>query len=113
MQRSKIMIPLLAMALVIWQAATAPPRPAEAQGAAEQPIVDFAFDPPELVVPTGATVVWTNRGATIHTVAPVDLSWSSPVLQPGEAFQYTYGAPGTYPILCTIHPDMQAVVRVQ
>jgi plastocyanin len=89
------------------------PPAAGAQAAAEQPMVDFAFEPRELVVPAGTTVVWSNHGATIHTVAPADLSWSSPVLQPGEAFATTFDAPGLYPILCTIHPDMQATVRAE
>lgn len=31
-------------------------------------IVDFAFEPAELTIPVGTTVVWTNEGDQSHTV---------------------------------------------
>lgn len=88
-----------------------PPAPAGDPIAAT--LVDFAFDPVELVVPVGTTVVWTNNGPTIHTVAAADLSWSSPILQAGESYSQTFEAPGVYPVICTLHPEMVGQVIVQ
>jgi plastocyanin len=110
---SRLLI-VLGCGMLGWQVGSLfEPHAAQAQVVVHQPMVDFAFEPPEVVVPTGATVVWPNHGATIHTVAPVDLDWSSPILEPGEAFAFAFTAPGLYPVLCTIHPEMRASVRVQ
>lgn len=76
-------------------------------------LVDFAFDPVELVVPAGTTVVWTNNGPTIHTVAAADLSWSSPILQAGDSYSQSFDTPGVYPVICTLHPEMVGQVIVQ
>ena len=57
--------------------------------------------------------VWPNLGQTIHTVASLDMSWTSTILQPGESYSYTFAAPGSYPIWCTIHPEMVGTVTVQ
>ena len=67
----------------------------------------------QLTVPVGATVVWVNNGPTIHNVAADDLSWSSPILQQGETYSIVFNAPGTYPVLCSIHPEMRGTVTVQ
>ena len=108
------LLAILGLGVLGWQAAQLlQPPAAQAQTLVQQSMIDFAFEPLELVVPAGTTVVWSNDGATIHTVAPTDLAWSSPVLQAGETFSYTFEAPGLYPILCTIHPDMQATVQVE
>lgn len=75
--------------------------------------LDFSFDPATVTVPVGTAVVWTNVGPTIHTVANADLSWSSPVLQPGDTFSQTFDVPGSYTVICTIHPEMVSTVNVQ
>ena len=34
-------------------------------------------------------------------------------MKPGETVTYTFAAPGTYPYICTFHPqDMRGVVQV-
>jgi plastocyanin len=105
---------VVGLGLLGWWGGSLPePRSAQAQVVVQQPIVDFAFQPAELVVPPGTVVVWRNQGATIHTIAPADLAWSSPVLELGEQFEYAFTVPGVYPLLCTIHPDMVASVRVE
>jgi plastocyanin len=75
-------------------------------------IVDFAFVPDKLTVAVGTTVVWTNTGVE-HTTTSSDGVWGSEVLERGDAFRYTFTQPGTYPYICGLHPDMQAIVIVQ
>jgi plastocyanin len=73
-------------------------------------IVDFAFDPATLDVPTGATVVWTNDGQAPHTVTG-DFA-DSGILEPGQTFSHTFTESGEHNYVCSIHPQMTGTIRV-
>ena len=71
-------------------------------------IIDFAFQPANLVVTAGTTVRWKNLGATDHsTISDVSSfdSWSSPVLNPGDTFLHTFNTNGTFQYHCSFHPN--------
>ena len=114
MRSRRFLAPLFGLSLLGWQlAGPAFDAAARAQAAPNQALVDFAFDPVDVTVPAGTEVVWVNNGPTIHNVAADDLSWSSPILQQGETYSIVFNAPGTYPVLCSIHPEMRGTVTVQ
>ena len=80
-------------------------------------IVDFAFQPDTLEIPSGATVTWTvTRAQEPHTVTPVDppdAFVGSGLLRQGDTFSATLAQPGTYRYQCSIHPEeMQGTVVV-
>lgn len=86
---------------------------APAEGAEPVVIRDFAFDPPDLSVAVGATVMWTNEDSTTHTVR--DSSGAviaSPNLGQGDTYTATFDEPGTYDYICTIHTNMSGSVTV-
>jgi plastocyanin len=72
----------------------------------------WAFQPNDLVVTTGMTVVWRNNGTNTHTVTADDKSFSSPDIAPGATFKYKFDQPGAFTYHCTPHPWMTASVRV-
>ena len=121
MRSTRLVLPLIGFAILAWQFAsafTAPP--AQAQATVSDNMVDFDFDPAEIVVPAGTTVVWTNLGPTPHTVAGTSgvgpgaaVLWTSPIMMTGDTYSFTFSAPGTYPIICTLHPDMVGTIIVQ
>jgi len=105
------------------QALTGAVAPAQANPVAAAPaassamqvtIQNFAFSPATLTIPAGTTVVWTNKDTAPHTVTvrsgPV--TFSSPNLQQGDTFTYTFTQPGTYSYYCAVHPNMTASVTV-
>ena len=113
MRSTRLVLPLIGFAILAWQFAsafTAPP--AQAQATVSDNMVDFDFDPAEIVVPAGTTVVWTNLGPTPHDVASADLTWSSEMLMTGGTYSYTFNVPGTYQIYCTLHPTMLGSITV-
>lgn len=62
-------------------------------------IRDSHFDPEELTVDRGTTVIWTNEDAITHTVthmAPVGETtlFDSGTLYQGQTFSYTFTTPG-------------------
>ena len=78
------------------------------------------YEPPEVTVSPGATVIWDNQDNAIHTATSgkspnadgkFDSSLvganqqSKPVTMPTE--------PGEYPYFCTLHPFLQGTVVVQ
>jgi plastocyanin len=79
-------------------------------------IAHYAFGPTSLNVRVGDTVTWTNTDQAPHDVtttasAPVPIH--SPTLKIGMSWSYTFTTLGTYSYICSIHPDMRAMVVVQ
>lgn len=75
-------------------------------------IQNFAFNPPAVVVPVGATVTWTNQDIEEHTVTARDKTFDSDVLGSGKSFSFTFTRAGTYEYLCSIHTSMAGKVVV-
>ena len=79
----------------------------------EVAIAGFEFGPAELTVPVGATVVWTNEDNVVHSVVSNDGSISSPPLDEGDTFTFTFDTPGEYGYICGFHPAMTATITVE
>lgn len=76
-------------------------------------ISGFAFAPVSLTVQSGATVEWTNKDATAHTVTADDASFGSANLGNGGTYAVTFSKAGTYSYHCAIHPSMTGTIVVQ
>lgn len=76
-------------------------------------ISDFAFVPEELVVKKGATVVFTNEDAIVHSATSDDGSFDTGLLAKGESGSVTFTKAGTYTYYCTPHPTMTGTITVQ
>lgn len=73
-------------------------------------LVDYEFRPSDLIVPVGATVVWTNTTtSTLHTVTADDASFDSGNLDPGGSFSMVFNTPGTYRYHCVYHESIGMV----
>ncbi len=74
-------------------------------------IANFAFSPTVITVRAGDTVTWMNNDQEAHTVAISGVALSKP-LQNADTYTHTFGQPGTYSYICTIHPYMHGMVIV-
>jgi plastocyanin len=94
--------------------APAPALATPAAGGGEAPvtIVSRAYQPAQLTVEDGQTVVWRNRGFGPHTVTALGGEFDSGRLNLGESFKVTFTTPGTFAYKCLIHPSMQGSVTV-
>jgi LPXTG-motif cell wall-anchored protein len=79
----------------------------------------FCFSPADLTIPAGASVTFTNKSGTDHTVArctpaacngvsggtgtDTTFSNSTVAVPVGVSFDHTFANPGTYVYYCTIH----------
>ena len=103
---------------------TASPSPTQtALSGASVAIVDNAYNPAEVTVVTGSTVVWQHAGTAAHSVTASDGSFdSSPkcnksvgladCLQTGATFSHLFSTPGRFDYSCRIHGPLMAGVVV-
>ena len=75
-------------------------------------IVQFAFVAPELDIPAGTTVTWTNEDPAPHTVTADGAAFDSKQLDPGASFSTVFDTAGSYLYHCEIHPTMVGTVLV-
>jgi plastocyanin len=74
-------------------------------------VKSYRFDPKTIEVETGQSVTWTNEDNFTHTVQ-VDGQEDHKV-ERGESVSITFGEPGTYHYVCTLHSqDMEGEVIV-
>lgn len=66
-------------------------------------IMDSVFNPDEIIIPVGTTVVWTHQASLPHTVTSDDGLFGSGTLGNGETFEYTFDTVGSFPYHCTFH----------
>lgn len=90
----------------------APSAGAQDQNVVTVPIRDFFFDPAEITIDSGTTVMWVNEGSHPHTVTSDDGQFDSETLNPGDSFMVTFSGQGTLTYHCEIHPFMTGSVTV-
>ena len=108
-QRARAAVAPAALALILGGGASSGAR---AQTTVEVDVVAFAYQPTDLTVPVGTTVVWKNLDPVAHTVTDVDYAYDSGLFEEAGTFEKTFDAPGVYTYFCLPHPTMIARVEV-
>ncbi len=70
------------------------------------------YDPETLTVKRGDTVIWTNKDPFPHTVTAPGKFDSHDIAASGS-WKYVARAAGEYSYICTLHPNMKGVLRVE
>ena len=71
------------------------------------------FDPSDLTLKVGDTIVWINRDPFPHTATARGGLFDSREIAAGGSWKYTAGKAGVFPYACTLHPTMTATLRVE
>jgi plastocyanin len=88
--------------------ATAPPVPVTKKVA----VKDNYFKPKKVSVAVGDKVIWTWKGYAIHDVTVIKGPQKfESEKQSSGTFTRTIKRPGTYKIVCTIHPGMEMTLK--
>ena len=75
-------------------------------------IKDMKFEPAELIVSKGDTVVWTNDDMTVHDVTDaVNNSWTSKPIASGKSWKMAIEKNESY--YCSIHKVMKGTVSTE
>ncbi len=76
-------------------------------------IINFVYEPVELNIKVGESVMWTNQDSARHTVtSDSGNELDSALLSKGDSYSHTFTEAGTYAYHCTPHPYMQAKIIV-
>src|SRR5215212_2938963 len=77
-------------------------------------IKNFSFNPPEITVPAGGSVTWTNGDTVPHTATGLDRqALQSGAIAPGISFTQTFDMAGTFEYFCEFHPNMKGSIVVE
>jgi plastocyanin len=79
----------------------------------EVKIDNFTFNPQQITVKTGTTVVWTNHDDIPHTVTSKTMAFRSKALDTDDKFSFTFTTPGTFEYFCSLHPHMTGSIVVE
>ena len=106
----------LVLGSIAWMAApgTLPSTGSPPSTTASVAIRNMGFDPSTLTVTKGTTVTWTNGDPVYHTVTSDagGVPLSSPNINPGEKWSYTFTDDGTYAYHCTPHSTYDASMKM-
>ena len=95
---------LLVMSLIATTTVVAfAPRPSRAANEAVSMRDNNKFDPEEVRIQPGDTVVWSNQGSKTHTVTADDRSFNSGDIKPGQTYSRTFEKEGFYYYYCRLH----------
>ena len=76
-------------------------------------IEGMRFAPQTLTVRAGDTVVWVNRDMFPHTATATGGVFDSKDIAAGGSWSHRLAAAGEFPYLCSLHPPMKALIRVE
>jgi plastocyanin len=71
------------------------------------------FDPQDLTVKVGDTIVWINHDPFPHTATAVGKQFDSHEIAAGRSWKYTARKAGVFAYACTLHPTMLGTLRVE
>ncbi len=94
---------LMGLAALGWTA-TLHPTTVWASDPVKVLIKDFMYEPMSLTVKASTTVTWVNRDDEPHTVISDAGLFRSGGMDTDETFSFKFDKPGTYRIVCSIHP---------
>ena len=71
------------------------------------------FQPEMLTVERGDTIVWVNKDMVPHTATSKAGNFDSKLIQADKSWKYTIRKKGDFAYICTFHPTMKAMLRVE
>src|SRR3954449_619137 len=75
-------------------------------------IKNFKFTPGTSSVHAGDTITWTNQDIAPHTATAKDGSFDTGTINKNKSGSHTFTKAGTFPYICSIHPNMKGTVTV-
>jgi plastocyanin len=76
-------------------------------------IHNFAFQPADLTVHVGDTIVWKNTDIVSHTVTAAGGSFDSDEIRPGKSWKFVAKKPGRFAYSCSPHPNMHGTLTAK
>ena len=75
-------------------------------------IKNFGFEPSNLTINAGDTVVFVNEDGAPHTATADNGSFDTGNLRRGQEASLSFSAGGTFSYFCAVHPRMKGSITV-
>ena len=79
----------------------------------EVKIDNFTFNPQQITVKAGTTVVWINHDDIPHTIVSKTFIFKSKAMDTDDKFSFTFTTPGAFAYFCSLHPHMTGTIVVE
>jgi len=79
----------------------------------EVKIDNFTFNPQQITVKAGDTVIWVNHDDIPHTVTSKTMAFRSKAMDTDDKFSFTFATAGKYDYFCSLHPHMTGTIVVE
>jgi plastocyanin len=76
-------------------------------------IEGMRFQPETITVAPGDTIIWVNKDLVPHTATSEAGRFDSKEIQADESWRYTIRRKGDFAYICTFHPTMKGILRVE
>jgi plastocyanin len=76
-------------------------------------IEGMRFQPESLTVAAGDTIIWINRDPVPHTATSEAGGFDSKDIQADKSWRHTVRKRGDFTYICTFHPTMKGILRVE
>ncbi len=70
----------------------------------------FAYDPADLAVAPGDTVMWINQDIVPHTATAAGHAWDTGSIGPDSTARVVIAARDIGPYVCRFHPQMKGLL---
>lgn len=111
----RLTLPLLLVATIAGCGGGEPSSSAPAaplSGTVEVGMNRLKFEPADITVRTGTSIVWTNLENVPHNVVSEEAGLASELIQKDGTYEKTVATPGEYGYVCTLHPGMEGTITV-
>ena len=72
-----------------------------------------SFQPADLKISVGDTVVWVNKDPFPHTATSKNGEFDSKEIAEGKSWENTFKTKGDFAYVCTLHPPMTGTLKVE
>lgn len=76
-------------------------------------IEGMRFQPESITVAPGDTIIWVNKDLVPHTATSEAGRFDSKEIQAEKSWRYTIREKGDFAYICTFHPTMKGMLRVE
>jgi len=102
------------LALSLWPGVEAAAERGASKAASKTVVIDaVAFAPESITVHVGDKVTWINKDPFPHMVTSKEGGFDSREIAAGKSWSFTPRKAGAFAYVCTLHPTMKGVLRVE
>ena len=108
-----VLASLVAVVSLCWGSALVADQGTQAPSTHTVAMEGTSFQPGDLKISVGDTVVWVNKDPFPHTATSKNGEFDSKEIAEGKSWKHTFKTKGDFAYVCTLHPPMKGTLKVE